>query len=128
MESDPRYQQQLRADFRVRRGHVLTRLRYLKAKNPDIDILRSHQTGFILCQQTVISPPLLPLSSTIVMWEKSPVSLARLLQTSPLPRILDGPESQYHRNRGRPVLQGAGQPELPTSRAPGALHPFHSHR
>ena len=35
MESDPRYRSQFRADFRVRRGHVLTWLRYLKANHPD---------------------------------------------------------------------------------------------
>jgi hypothetical protein len=35
MESDSRYQQQFRADFRVRRGHVLAWLRYLKANHPD---------------------------------------------------------------------------------------------
>ena len=35
MESDSRYQRQFRADFRVRRCHVLTWLRYLKANHPD---------------------------------------------------------------------------------------------
>ena len=35
MENDPRYRSQFRADFRVRRGHVLTWLRYLKANHPD---------------------------------------------------------------------------------------------
>lgn len=35
MESDPRYRQQFRADFRVRRGHVLAWLRYLTANHPD---------------------------------------------------------------------------------------------
>jgi hypothetical protein len=35
MEDDPRYQSQFRADFRVRRGHVLTWLHYLKANHPD---------------------------------------------------------------------------------------------
>jgi hypothetical protein len=35
MEDDPRYQSQFRADFRVRRGHVLTWLYYLKANHPD---------------------------------------------------------------------------------------------
>jgi len=35
MEGDPRYRSQFRADFRVRRGHVLTWLRYLKANHPD---------------------------------------------------------------------------------------------
>jgi hypothetical protein len=35
MEDDPRYQPQFRADFRVRRGHVLTWLHYLKANHPD---------------------------------------------------------------------------------------------
>jgi ATP-dependent DNA helicase PIF1 len=35
MESDPRYRSQFRADFRVRKGHVLTWLRYLKANHPD---------------------------------------------------------------------------------------------
>jgi len=32
---DPRYRSQFRADFRVRRGHVLTWLCYLKANHPD---------------------------------------------------------------------------------------------
>jgi ATP-dependent DNA helicase PIF1 len=32
---DPRYRRQFRADFRVRRGHVLTWLRFLKANHPD---------------------------------------------------------------------------------------------
>ena len=35
MESDPKCRQQFRADFRVRRGHVLAWLRYLKANHPD---------------------------------------------------------------------------------------------
>jgi hypothetical protein len=35
MEDDPRYGPQFRADFRVRRGHVLTWLHYLKANHPD---------------------------------------------------------------------------------------------
>jgi hypothetical protein len=35
IESDSRYQQQFRADFRVRRSHVLAWLRYLKANHPD---------------------------------------------------------------------------------------------
>ena len=35
MEDDPRYRSQFRADFRVRRGHVLTWLHYLKANHPD---------------------------------------------------------------------------------------------
>jgi hypothetical protein len=35
MESDSRYQRQFRADFRVRRCHVLTWLCYLKANHPD---------------------------------------------------------------------------------------------
>jgi hypothetical protein len=34
-EGDSRYQQQFRADFRVRRGHVLAWLRYLKTNHPD---------------------------------------------------------------------------------------------
>ena len=35
MENDPRYRSQFRADFRVRKGHVMTWLRYLKANHPD---------------------------------------------------------------------------------------------
>ena len=35
MESDRRYRSQFRADFRVRKNHVLTWLRYLKANHPD---------------------------------------------------------------------------------------------
>ena len=35
MENDPRYQSQFRADFRVRKGHVMTWLHYLKANHPD---------------------------------------------------------------------------------------------
>ena len=35
MEDDQRYQSQFRADFRVRKGHILTWLRYLKANYPD---------------------------------------------------------------------------------------------
>jgi hypothetical protein len=32
---DPRYRSQFRADFRVRKGHIITWLRYLKANHPD---------------------------------------------------------------------------------------------
>jgi hypothetical protein len=32
---DPRYRRQFRADFRVRRGHILTWLHFLKANHPD---------------------------------------------------------------------------------------------
>ena len=35
MEDDPRYRSQFRADFRVRKGRVLTWLHYLKANHPD---------------------------------------------------------------------------------------------
>ena len=35
MEDDPRYRSQFRCDFRVRKGHIMTWLRYLKANNPD---------------------------------------------------------------------------------------------
>jgi hypothetical protein len=35
MEDDPRYRSQFRADFQVRKGHVLTWLCYLKANHPD---------------------------------------------------------------------------------------------
>jgi hypothetical protein len=35
VESDQRYQRQFRSTFRVRRGHVITWLRYLKANHPD---------------------------------------------------------------------------------------------
>ena len=35
IESDPRYRRQFRSTFRVRRGHVITWLRYLKANHPD---------------------------------------------------------------------------------------------
>jgi len=35
MEGDPRYQRQFRYDFRVRRGRVITWLRYLKEHHPD---------------------------------------------------------------------------------------------
>jgi hypothetical protein len=35
MENDPRYRSQFRADFRVRKGRVITWLRYLKANHPD---------------------------------------------------------------------------------------------
>ena len=35
MEADPRYQRQFRSDFRVRKGRVITWLRYLKDHHPD---------------------------------------------------------------------------------------------
>jgi hypothetical protein len=35
MESDSRYRRQFRSAFRVRKGHILTWLRYLKAHHPD---------------------------------------------------------------------------------------------
>jgi hypothetical protein len=35
LESESRYQRQFRTDFRVRRGHILAWLRYLKANHPD---------------------------------------------------------------------------------------------
>lgn len=35
MENDPRYRSQFRPDFRVRKGHIMTWLRYLKANHPD---------------------------------------------------------------------------------------------
>jgi ATP-dependent DNA helicase PIF1 len=35
MENDPRYRSQFRADFRVRKGYIMTWLRYLKANHPD---------------------------------------------------------------------------------------------
>jgi hypothetical protein len=35
VESDQRYQRQFRSTFRVRRAHVITWLRYLKANHPD---------------------------------------------------------------------------------------------
>jgi len=35
IEDDPRYRSQFRADFRVRKGHIITWLRYLKANHPD---------------------------------------------------------------------------------------------
>jgi hypothetical protein len=35
MENDPRYRDQFRPDFRVRKSHVMTWLRYLKANHPD---------------------------------------------------------------------------------------------
>lgn len=34
-DEDPRYRQQFRADFRVRRGHILTWLQFLKSNHPD---------------------------------------------------------------------------------------------
>jgi hypothetical protein len=35
MENDPRYHSQFRADFRVRKRHIMTWLCYLKANHPD---------------------------------------------------------------------------------------------
>jgi len=35
MQNDPRYRSQFRADFRIRRGHVLAWLHFLKANYPD---------------------------------------------------------------------------------------------
>jgi hypothetical protein len=35
VKSDPRFERQLRFDFRIRKGHIITWLRYLKAHHPD---------------------------------------------------------------------------------------------
>lgn len=35
IETDPRYRRQFRSTFRVRKGHVMSWLRYLKANHPD---------------------------------------------------------------------------------------------
>ena len=97
MEDDPRYRSQFRADFRVRRGHVLTWLHYLKVNHPDYRWIKT-------------SPERLPtLPVEMIFLHRFPRGALRYRSSSygrfaPSEFSVDGPESQCYYDRSQPAL------------------------
>jgi hypothetical protein len=79
MEDDPRYRSQFRADFQVRKGHVLTWLRYLKANHPDYRYITiSFDRLDALPINSDISSSFPSIVDELIVTEESPVTTADL--------------------------------------------------
>ena len=114
MESDPRYRSQFRADFRVRRGHVLTWLRYLKANHPDYRYITisSDRMDALPVDGDISSSFVTVVDDTSVRGARA--RAAGLGRPPPSQLPVDGPESQHHGNRGGSDLGGDFRPSIPS--------------
>jgi hypothetical protein len=90
METDPQYQRQFRTDFRVRKGRVITWLRYLKDHHPDYRYITISldRINALLVDRDVSS------SFTAIIDHEDPVSGEPIVQDHPVSAELPPPNSQ----------------------------------